>query len=275
MNASDTPVPHYSSDSRREHPLRIVWRFRELLLSLVERNLKVKYQRSVIGFAWTLLNPLLVAGVLILVFGQFVRIPVPNYWALLLSGFFAWNFSSQMLNAGASVLVEHAALRRAVAFPAEVLIFSAAASRMVEFAIEMALALTLILIFHHGRVPSSLIMIPMLVALLLLITIGLVLALSTVAVFFYDVQHILPIAVLATFYLSPVFYPVSMVPEWMRSVYFINPFAGLLTLFHIVVYEGQFPPVTLLLGVTAVALLIAYGGYAVFNRQKALFAEIV
>jgi lipopolysaccharide transport system permease protein len=275
MSAPTTSVPHYSSDRRREHPLRIVWRFRELLLSLVERNLKVKYQRSVIGFAWTLMNPVLVAGVLILVFGQFVRIPVPNYWALLLSGFFAWNFASQMLDAGASVLVEHAALRRAVAFPAEVLIFSAAVSRLVEFAIEMTLALTLIVIFHHGGVPPSLIMIPWLVTLLLLITVGLALAISMVAVFYYDVQHILPIVVLTTFYLSPVFYPVSMVPEWMRGVYFINPFAGLLTLFHIVVYEGRFPPVTLLLGMTAVALVIAYVGYAVFNRRKALFAEIV
>jgi lipopolysaccharide transport system permease protein len=265
----------YSSDRQTWWPFPAVWRHRELLGSLIERNLKVKYQRSVIGFVWTLMNPLLIAGVLILVFSHVIRIPVEHYWALLLSGYFAWNFNAQMLNAGPLVLIEHAGLRRAAAFPSEVLLFAAASARLVEFLIELTLAVTLIAIFHHGGVPASLIMLPLLVLLLVLITMGLTMLVCTLAVFYYDVQHILPIGVLALFYLSPVFYPASMVPESFRAIYFLNPFAGLLTLFHHVLYFGEFPPARLLALVSLAAVVIAAVGYALFARRQSLFAEIV
>ena len=87
--------------------LRRVWRYRELLHSLVVRNLKVKYQRSLLGFVWTLVNPLLTVAILVVVFSHVVRIQVPHYWAFLLSGYFVWNFMLQTLNTGTWIFAEH------------------------------------------------------------------------------------------------------------------------------------------------------------------------
>ena len=97
------------------------------------RNLKVKYQRSLLGFVWTLVNPLLTVTILVVVFSHVVRIQVPHYWAFLLSGYFVWNFMLQTLNTGTYIFAEHSRLTRSVAFPSEILVFSAAGSRLIEF----------------------------------------------------------------------------------------------------------------------------------------------
>jgi ABC-type polysaccharide/polyol phosphate export permease len=89
------------------------------------------------------------------------------------------------------------------------------------------------------------------------------------------VQHAVPILLLMLFYLSPVFYPASLVPENLRPFYFLNPVAGLLTLFHDTLYSGKWPSLTLLLGVSLAAIGLCALGYAIFNRYKRLFAEIV
>lgn len=255
-------------------PLEL-WRYRELLRSIVIRNLKVKYQRSALGFFWTLLNPLLTLAILITVFSYVVRIPVTHYWAFLLSGYFVWHFIQQTLGAGGYLIAEHAALRRSVAFPSEVLVLGATIARFIEFAVEMSLALLVLVLLHHGGVPGSFALLPVLLVLQLLLALGLVMPVAALAVFYYDLQHALPAVLLALFYVSPVFYPAHMVPEVVQSVYFVNPIAGLLTLYHAVLYEGMLPPAGLLGAVAAAVCTVFLGGYAVFNRFKGVFAEVV
>jgi homopolymeric O-antigen transport system permease protein len=251
-----------------------VWRYHELLRSLVVRNLKVKYQRSALGFVWTLVNPLLTIALLILVFTHVVKIRVPDYWAFLLSGYFVWNYTLQMLNTATYVLAEHAPLRRSVAFPSETLILASGASRFVEFAIELALALVALAIVRHAGVPAAWVLLPVLIVIQLLLVFGLVMPLATISVFYADVQHALPVALMLLFYASPVFYPATMVPDALRPLYFANPIAGLLTLYHTVLYEGRFPSRALLGGMAAASAVIFLAGYALFNRYKNVFAEL-
>jgi lipopolysaccharide transport system permease protein len=265
----------FVSSSSRTSPFRDVWRYRELLRSLVVRNLKVKYQRSVLGFVWTLLNPMLTIAVLTLVFSYVIKIRVPEYWAFVFSGYFVWNFMLQMLSSSTYLLAEHAALRRSVAFPSEVLVLSTAASRLFEFAIEMMIALLLLIGFHHRGVPSSFLLLPWLVIIQVLLAIGLAMPIATLAVFYSDVQHAIPILLLMLFYLSPVFYPASLVPEHLRMFYLMNPIAGLLTLYHETLYEGRWPTLLLVAYVSLAALALCIVGYMIFNRYKRLFAEIV
>ncbi len=255
--------------------VREVWRYRELLDSLVVRNLKVKYQRSLLGFVWTLVNPLLTVTILVVVFSHVVRIPVPDYWAFLLSGYFVWNFMLQTLNTGTYIFAEHSRLTRSVAFPSEILVFGAAGSRLLEFIAETSLILIALAVFHHHAVPVSFALLPLLVVMQLLIAIGLALPIATLSVFYYDVYHALPIALTTLFYLSPVFYPATMVPAAAQGLYFLNPIAGLLTLYHHVLYQGQLPPASLLLTMSVVALAIFVVGYGTFNRYAAVFAEII
>ena len=263
------------TSDRPPYALAEVWRFRELLRSLVVRNLRVKYQRSTLGFVWTLLNPLLTVTVLVTVFSLFLRIQIPHYWAFLVSGYFAWNFFLQMVNMSTWVLAEHSSLRRSVAFPPEVLVLAASLARLVELSIELGLALLVLGLLHHQAIPASWVLLPVLLLFLWLVTLGLSFPVATLGAFYSDVQHALPIALLMLFYLSPVFYSAGQVPERMRPLYFLNPMASVLTLFQQVLYGGEWPGLPLLLGAGAGAVLLATAGYASFHRCKAVFAELV
>ena len=265
----------FVSSARQGNSLREVWRYRELLRGLVVRNLKVKYQRSMLGFIWTLLNPLLTIAVLTLVFTYFIKIKVEHYWAFVFSGYFVWNFMLQMLSSATYILAEHAPLRRSVAFPSEVLVLATAASRLVEFAVEMVIAVLLLIVVQHGRIPASFVLLPWLIVIQILLAIGLAMPIATLSVFYSDVQHAMPIVLLMLFYLSPVFYPATLVPAPLRPFYFLNPIAGLLTLFHDALYSGKWPSPILLAGVSLAAIGLCALGYAIFNQYKRLFAEIV
>jgi homopolymeric O-antigen transport system permease protein len=254
---------------------REIWHARELLRSLTVRNLKVKYQRSTLGFVWTLLNPLLTLTVLVAVFRYVIRIQVPHYWAFLLAGYFVWSFLLQMLSSGTYVLAEHAGLRRSVALPSEVLVLGALASRLVEFLVELSLVVLALTLLYHRGLPSSFALLPLLVALQVFLALGLVLPLATLSVFYSDVQHALPVLLMVLFYASPVFYPARLVPTALHHLYFLNPIAGLLTLYQTVLYEGRFPSLALLAGVTAASIALCWLGHAIFHRYQGLFAELV
>ena len=106
-------------------------------------------------------------------------------------------------------------------------------------------------------------------------TVGLLMPIAAASVFYTDVQHALPIALLSLFYISPVFYPATMVPEAVRQLYFVNPVAGLMTLFHTVLYEGRVPSFPLLAGTAAAACALFVVGYVIFKRYSPTFAELV
>jgi len=255
--------------------LRAIWRYRQLWRSLTLRNLRVKYQRSVFGFLWTLLNPLLIVAVLATVFRYVVKIQLPHYLAFLLSGYFVWNYLMQTLSAGASVLAEHAQLSRSAVFPKEIPILAAVTSRLVEFLLELALVLLALCVWHHHGVPASLLWLPWLIAMQVLLAFGLLCPIAALAVFYRDVQHVLPIVLTMLFYASPVFYPAHFVPAGLQAVYLLNPLAQLLTAYHGVLYDGRMPPPALVASLSVASCVIAGVGYALFGRVQADIAEVV
>ncbi len=267
-------LPLHSS-FRRSHVFADLWNYRELIRGLVVRNLKVRYQRSALGFFWAILNPLLTTALLVGVFGYIIRLPVPSYWAFLLSGYFAWVFVLHTLGTSIYILPEHASMIKGVAFPAEILVFSAAASRLIEFAAELGLVITILVLFHHHRIPASISILPLIVVVHLLLTTGLALPAAAASVFFRDVQHGVPVLLSLLAFVSPVFYPASMVPAALHQVYQLNPLAGLLELYHTTLYEGRFPSLSLFGSVAIVAIVIFAAGAAIFRHNRPLFAEII
>lgn len=252
-----------------------MWEFRHLLRHLVVRDLKVKYQRSSLGFLWTFLNPLVTVAVLIAVFSTVIRIQIDSYWAFLLSGYFVWNTIAQVINGSSYVLQEHARLTRSVAFPKEILLLAATCSRLVEFALELTVIVAVLILGFHQTLPVSLIALPLLIVIQVVLMLGLVFAIATLSTLFTDVLHALPVLVTSLFYLTPVFYPASLVPERFHALYFMNPMAGLLTMYHTVLYDGLFPSPTILLGSIAGALVTIVVGYAIFSRYQDVCNELV
>lgn len=252
-----------------------LWRFRDLVRNLVSRNLHVKYQRSLLGFMWTLLNPVFTLSVLLVVFTRVVKIPIPSFWAFLISGYFVWLFLNHTLNYATLAIEEHGNLIRSAVVPTEAPLLAGCLSRLAEFSLELMLVLSVISLFHHGRVPASTLLLPLLVLMQLVLALGLAYAVATLSVFYQDMKHVLPIAMTALFYASPVFYSISLVPEPLRLLFWINPIALLLELYQTVLYEGVFPSPWLVLAVGVVSVLTYLGGHSLFNRFKVFFAEVV
>jgi ABC-2 type transport system permease protein len=265
----------YDAAGRQSSVLADVWAHRELLARLVVRNLKMRYQRSALGFLWALLNPLATIAILVAVFHYVIRIGVDDYWAFLISGYFAWVFVQHTLAMSAGVITEHSYMTRSLAFPAEILVLSSVLARLVEYVAELALVVIAVGLFHHDGVPMSVSVLPIIVAIHVILTVGIAMPIAAASVFFKDVQHGVPVALMMLGYLSPVFYPISLVPERFHALYLMNPVAAMLTLYHQTLYDGQFPSLALLAWSATISLLACTVGVALFRRQRALFAEIV
>jgi ABC-2 type transport system permease protein len=251
-----------------------LWRFRMLAATLARHHLLLKYRNSLLGFVWTLLGPLGNMVVLVMVFSFIVRIPLERYWAFLLSGYFVWVFVQHVVGASTTLFRDYSALRRSVAFPNEVVILGAAGARMAEFLAELALIVGVLSVFHHGGLPLAFVALPALIALQCVLVFGLTLPLATLSLLYHDVEHALPIGLGLLFYASPVFYPASMVPEAVRHLYLLNPVAGLLTMYHQVLYEGRLPELAPLLLTTGTSVALLLAGYAFFNRHRGVLPEI-
>lgn len=252
-----------------------LWRYRYFLSVLVARNIKLKYQKSWLGLLWTIINPLMILAILLTVFTRVVRIEIENYWAFLLSGYFVYHFLSQATLAASSVLEEYAIMIRSVAVPRAAPVLAAVISRFMEFAVEFGLAIMLIVLFHHQTIPLGFVWLPLLILLVFSLAVGLCLMIAALSVFYYDVRHMLPIALTALFYVSPVIYPVDMVPAEYHMVYYANPLAVLLDLLHTTVYLGLSPSLELVAVCLLQVAAILAAGVFVFSHFENRFAEVL
>ena len=273
-NSTTTPTtPHYSS-TQRISAFRQIWQFRKLLFSFVVRDLKVKYQRSTLGMLWTLLSPLLLVLVFILVFNTVLRIRFDGFWAFLISGIFVWNFIQGAIGRATTILRGHAVLRRSVQFPTVIIVLSSLLALLVEFLVEIVIVIIAIFVFYHHAVPVTVLLLPWLIVLQFLLTAGLMLPLSVISVLYYDVEHAMLAIMRLLFFLTPIFYPVSMIPENLRAYFYLNPFTGLLELFHLTLYEGKWPSWEMLGGITMTSLVIFFIGFWIFHRFEDTCVEI-
>ena len=252
-----------------------LWEYRELLRALVVRNLKMRYQRSLLGFGWALLNPLMTVIVLVVVFDAILRIQVEQYWAFLISGFFPWVFVLHTLGTSSGQITSHSYMARSLAFPSEVLVLSGVLSRLVEFAAELLLVVLVLVALRHQGVPAAFLLLPFVVAIQVVLTTGLALPVAALGVFFQDVQHALPVALTLLSYLTPIYYPLSYVPERFRMLYGLNPFVGLINLYHAILYEGRVPSLLEFLVPVLVSLLCFGVGLLLYRWKREYFAEVV
>jgi ABC-type polysaccharide/polyol phosphate export permease len=257
---------------------------RELFVNLTLRELRSKYKRSVLGWTWSLLNPLtslLIYGfVFAVIFGVEADPGDPsglNSFAMfLMCGLLPYNFLSNGLNGGMGALIGNGNLVKKVFFPREILVAASTASWLVSFLIELAV-LAVALVFFGNVVVLWIPMILLLVTLEVLFVMGLALALSTTAVYFRDLQHLLSIVLQVWFYSAPIVYPMSLVEkelnDWQLTLYNLNPLTRFVEAFRDVMYDLRMPPLdelAYLLAVSVVSLLV---GLAVFSRLEGKLAE--
>ena len=253
-----------------------LWANRELLLFLVWRDIKVQYAQTALGAAWAVLQPLLTMLIFTVIFGRLAKIPsdgVP-YSVFTLAALIPWMYFSNAFSAASSSLVTSANLITKVYFPRLIIPLVSVLSGLVNFAVS-CVVLALMMAWYH--VSPSLLAVPMIPALILLTIVtatGVGCWLAAIYIQYRDVRHIVPFIVQIWMYISPVVYPLSLVPERYRTLYALNPMAGIIQSFRVVLLRtGSVPWDTL--GVsTIVAVLLFVSGSLYYRRTEHLFADV-
>ncbi len=266
--------PVYDSASRVSPALeeiREVGKYRYLVGQLVRRDILSRYKRSVLGVAWTMLNPLGIMIILSIVFSQLFK-TVASYPAYILSGIIAWNFFSQATTAAMNGIVWGGNLLQRIYFPPTIFGISAIGTGLVNLALSIV-PLILVMLFTHLSIQPSIIFLPVSMLILAAFSLGFGLILSTMAIYFPDVSEMYQIILTAWMYLTPIIYPDTVYPaRLLPFVQKLNPMYPLIKLFRIPIYEGRFPSVADILPglIWAVGVLIV--GWLFFTSKSNEFA---
>ena len=251
--------------------LRELFRYRFLVSNLVARDLKVRYKRSVLGFIWVMLNPLLTMGVMVIVFSNLLKFKIPHFPVYLLSGILIFNLFGQGSVAAMSNLSGNGGVLRRMYVPPSVFVASSIGSALVNllFSIVPFFALALV----TGVTPSvtwAFIVVPCAETALFAFGIGLIVA--PMMVFFNDTYEIYTVLLTTLNYLTPVFYPVSILPEWLRQAEQFNPLFLFMDTARTAVIDGVISDPSELLRAALMALGTFIVGWLFFTRVEGKFA---
>ena len=249
---------------------------RDLLLLLVQKELKIKYKGAVLGFFWSLLNPILMMIVYSVVFSVIVRFAMPRYPIFLLSGLLPWTAFLTAITSSTTTIVGNAHLVRRVAFPIEFLPLTSVLTSLVNLLPSLGVLL-LFAFFFRQPLGLPLLALPLLLALQALLTTGLALILSAVTVYFRDVEYLVGIGLTVLFFMTPILYPLSVVGESSRLhlLLLLNPLTWLVTSYQRIWHDNQWPDLYQLLMLTGMAVLAMIAGTLVFRRLEGRLAEEV
>jgi ABC-type polysaccharide/polyol phosphate export permease len=250
------------------------YKYKFLLYQLVQREIKARYKQSVVGYFWVILNPLVLMAVYTFVFSVVFRFPVDiPYPLFLFAALLPWNFLQQGIMSATNSLVNNDILLKKVAFPREVIPYSVLIAKGVDFLFSLLLFLLLIIVFKVNLSASIILFIPILIIQVILMT-GLALLLSTFNLFYRDIQYLTNLVLMVWMYMSPVVYPLSMVPAKYIWLYKLNPMVGIIEGYRAVIfgYPLEYSILSWALFVSLITLLL---GFLVFKKFEKVFADIV
>ena len=252
----------------------VVWQHRELLSVMTGRNIRSLYKQSILGYAWIFVNPLMQILVLTFVFSTILLIPslgIP-FPLFLFVGLLPWMFFSNALATATDSIVGSANLVTKVYFPREILVMAAVFSKIVDLLFGLLILLGLMIAYSEA--PSwTIVWVPAIFAIQLLFTVGLALPLAALNLYFHDVRYLVGVVLLAWFYMTPILYPVDIVPERFKIIFDLNPLALVVNAYRRVLLLDTSPGLDRLLLGFAAAFLTFVIGYYIFKRMEAGFAD--
>lgn len=255
--------------------LKELWRYRALIRALVARHLVMRYRGSSLGFLWSFLNPLCLMLVYTLVFRYYIRFDqVSNYTIFLFCGLLPWLWFTSALSEGASAIVASGHLITKSMFPAHILPAVSTITSMVNFILSLPLLLVFMLAFDQPF-HWTLVFLPLLVFLQFVFQLGIALGLAALNVHYRDVQHILGNLLTFLFFLCPIIYPASVVPERFRFTLDLNPMAQFVQFYNQLIMHGSIPGALPLLYFAGFCLLSLLAGNMIYNHYRESFAELL
>jgi ABC-type polysaccharide/polyol phosphate export permease len=246
---------------------RDTFRYRELIWALALKELKIRYKRSILGFLWALLNPMLLMLVLTVVFSTMLPVQKPHYPIFLLSVLLPWTFFSQSLSYAAESIVGNGDLIKKVRVAKLVFPVAAVVSNMINLLLSFIPLLLILLVMGHPFYWTW-IYLPVAITALVLLTLGATFFFAAVNVYYRDVAHILQILLQVWFYLTPIIYSIEFVPEKYRIFFKLNPIVYVLNGFRLGVYYGMLPSLQSVIASFLCAFAALYLGFQVFRRHQ-------
>jgi ABC-2 type transport system permease protein len=265
-----------------------LYEYRELLYNLTRKEVKVKYKNSVLGIFWSMINPLVMLVIYYIAFGVFFNVQgsgIQFFAIYLMAGILPWNFLANSLILSVGTVVSNGNLVKKVYFPREVLPLSNVGAAAFNFFLQSMVLFAFMGVLWYNFSPY-IFLFPVVMLLEMVFIIGVAFFLSALNVFFRDIQHFTEIFLMAWFWMTPIIYPISFVldklPPWAQRVYFLNPMAHIVLLFHEVIYNpsvhgphtSYISPVGIA-GTVVVSLLLFVLGYLFFTAREGRFAEFI
>jgi ABC-type polysaccharide/polyol phosphate export permease len=247
--------------------VRDTFEYRELIWALAMKELKVRYKRSILGFLWALLNPMLLMLVLTVVFSKMMIVQIPHYAIFILSVLLPWTFFAQSLSYAAESIVGNGDLIKKVRVAKLVFPVAAVVSNMINLLLSF-LPLFLIVVAMRHPLYWTWLYLPIPLAALTILTLGATFFFAAVNVYYRDVAHILQIVLQVLFYLSPIIYSLDLVPPNYRIFFKLNPIVYVLHGFRLGVYYGMLPTVASVAASFVCGFAALFIGYEVFRRHQ-------
>jgi len=249
---------------------------RELLFTWTLRDFRVRYSQSVLGAAWAILQPFSLMVIFSVIFSAFLRVPTDGipYPIFAYTALLPWTLFANSLSFAIPSLVSNMNLVSKIYFPREILPLSSILVCFVDFVIASSI-FVLMMLFYRIPVGPSILLVPLVLIVQLVLTFGISLLASAINVFYRDVRFVVPLTLQIWMYLSPIIYPVNLVPEKFRPLYFLNPMAALIDSYRRLILLNQMPDWPYLGLATLVSILLALVSYRYFKQAEREFADLI
>lgn len=251
------------------------WEYRHLLRNLVAKDLKLKYRGSILGFAWSILIPLMMIGVYTVAFKYVMKVETPRFVLFILIGLLSWSFFAGAVAGATDAIAGGGSLLKSVVFPRVVLPFSIVLFHLSQYVLTLAVFLPLMLILYGVPLSSRMLLFPIFLALQVMFISGLALGLSTATAAFRDVRHLVDVGVGMLFWATPIIYEISMVPEEFQFVALLSPATSYIRAYQDIFYYAVVPDLSIWVVAAAYAVGAFVCGLSVFLAYEGRFSELV
>ena len=249
-------------------------KFQPLLKELVGRDIKIKYRRSVLGVLWTLLNPLFMMIVLSVVFSNLFKFDIENFPLYLLSGQIIFNFFNDTTTTSMGAIIGNASLIKKIYVPKYLFVLSRVVSSVINLMASFT-ALMLVMLTMRVEMHWTVILSPIPILFLVAFSLGIGLILAAITVKFRDIMHLYSVFTTALMYLTPVIYPMSILPRWLSIVVRANPITNILIMFRDVMLYGRLPSVEgIIIALVETTLALCVGLYVFYKNQDQFILNI-
>jgi len=249
-----------------------IWTRRSLILIFAINDLKIRYRNSVLGFFWTVLEPLLMFSVLYVVFTQLFKNDIPDYGLYLLLGLVMWGMFSRATSMGTGSIIGKGGIVTKIYFPRAILPISACITAFLMMAFEFTVFFAFIIGLQFVP-PITILFLPVLLVLEFVLVLAIALPLSVINVYYRDVQYIWGVVVHAGFFITPIFYLADIWPENIRQILFLNPMAQLINMAHNVALYNTLPTIEDMTYTIVVIFILLTIGYVVFRKYEGDLAQ--